>query len=103
MATRTAAAAPAARDRRGETSETGRRSPTGLSAYVALAFLLSWGWLVPTALARGEVWLLMAATTVLVILGATALVPLELVRTRTGHASVLLPGAPTGLILPTSD
>ena len=35
-----------------------------------------------------------AASTVVVILGATALVMTELVRTRLGHPSVLLPDAP---------
>jgi membrane protease YdiL (CAAX protease family) len=33
----------------------GPTRPTGLPAYVALAFLISWGWLVPVVLTGGEV------------------------------------------------
>ena len=55
MATRSPALGRAAPEVRGVASATGPTRPTGLPAYVALAFLISWGWLVPVVLTGGQV------------------------------------------------
>ena len=55
MATRSPALGRAAPEVRGVASATGPPRPTGLPAYVALAFLISWGWLVPVVLTGGQV------------------------------------------------
>ncbi len=55
MATRSAAPARAASEKRSVAPVTGPVPPTRLRAYVALAFLVSWGWLVPVVLFGGDV------------------------------------------------
>ena len=55
MAARSSDHARAASAPRAVAPVTGCVEPTRLPAYVALAFLISWGWLVPVALTGGEV------------------------------------------------
>jgi hypothetical protein len=63
MATRTAAPGRAAPDGRGVPSETGRGPTSGLPAYLARGFLLSWAWPALTAWTGGHAAVLSASPT----------------------------------------